>query len=289
MKSTVLLIVIIVLGVGVFLLAGNSDKEDILKDDTLKTFTWTEGPINYSIKVPSGWFSYENGSSVIFTKDSNLEIPPNTEGFAIGPNFYVTISNITDIAGVASYDDWLDKNGMTDKNPLFIESKDVNVNGLAMRRVIMEGSGVAGRILTYVYFADIQRVITLSQFPYDQESEISKVFEEAVKTFSVPERQNPSPTSADNAPPGSIHNLPVPDAVAAVRTRIAGDLGISEGLVIIMTAYEKDWSDGCLGLGGPAEACLAVITPGYEVTASAAGEDFTYRTNADGTVLRREK
>lgn len=96
-------------------------------------------------------------------------------------------------------------------------------------------------------------------------------------------------TSADNAPEGSIHNLPVPDAVATVRTKIANDLGIEEGLVIIMTAYEKTWSDSCLGLGGPAESCLADSFPGYEVTAEAQGQSFTYRTNENGSVLREEK
>ena len=97
------------------------------------------------------------------------------------------------------------------------------------------------------------------------------------------------PTSADNAPPGSIHNLPVPDAVAAVRTRVAQEQGVDEGLVIIMTAYERDWSDACLGLAAQDEMCAQVITPGFEVTAqvSTDGSQFSYRTNADGSVLRR--
>jgi len=108
-----------------------------------------------------------------------------------------------------------------------------------------------------------------------------------VEEIDAPE--DTTATSADDAPAGSIHNLPVPDAVAAVRTKIANDLGIREGLVIIMTAYEKDWSDSCLGLGGPAESCLAVITPGYEVTAEAQGQSFTYHTNENGSVLREKR
>lgn len=95
-------------------------------------------------------------------------------------------------------------------------------------------------------------------------------------------------TSADNAPPGSIHNLPVPDAVTAVKVKVASDLNINEGEVIVMSAYEKDWSDGCLGLGGPAESCIAVITPGYEVTVLAQGDERVFRTNSDGSVIREE-
>ena len=96
------------------------------------------------------------------------------------------------------------------------------------------------------------------------------------------------PTSADDAPPGSIHNLPVPDAVAAVKSHIAIEENVDEGKVIILTAYEKEWTDSCLGLGGPAESCLAVITPGYEITVQVNGREQTYRTNADGSTIRAE-
>lgn len=103
-----------------------------------------------------------------------------------------------------------------------------------------------------------------------------------------PQNEN-APTSADNAPPGSIHNLPVPKAVTAVKAQVAEKSGVDQGLVIVLTAYEKDWSDSCLGLGGPAESCLFAITPGYEVSVQVKGVEQKYRTNADGSVIRREK
>ncbi len=96
-------------------------------------------------------------------------------------------------------------------------------------------------------------------------------------------------TSADNAPPGSIHNLPVPQAVAAVKAHVAQTEGVSEGQVIVLTAFEKEWSDSCLGLGGPAESCLTVITSGYEVTVQAGGSEYIYRTNEDGSQIRQER
>lgn len=98
------------------------------------------------------------------------------------------------------------------------------------------------------------------------------------------------PTSADNAPVGSIHNLPVPDAVAAVRTKVAQEVGVDEGVVIIMTAYEREWSNACLGLATQDELCAQVITSGFEVTVqvSTTGEQFKYRTNSSGSVLREE-
>lgn len=100
---------------------------------------------------------------------------------------------------------------------------------------------------------------------------------------------NNIPTSADNAPEGSIHNLPVPTAVSKVKLQVASELKISDGLVIVMSAFEKEWSDGCLGLGGPAESCLQALVSGYEVTIQAEGKTRVYRTNIDGSVIRREK
>ena len=111
------------------------------------------------------------------------------------------------------------------------------------------------------------------------------------KTFFediTPAQRENMVTSADNAPLGSIHNLPVPRAIAAVRTLVAHELGISEDVVIVMTAYEKEWPDACLGLAAHDEMCAQVITPGYKVTVQAKGKQFTYHTNTDGTVLKRK-
>lgn len=155
----------------------------------VETFTQTKGPVNYSIDVPFGWFPHEKDSAVIFTQDPTLDVPQGTEFFAIGPHFYIILHNITDIEGITTYEEWLDVNGMTEKSDLFIEKKTVTVNDLEMFRILTEGAGVAGEVLHYVYFVDVQRVITLSQFPFDPDSNITQVFENAIKTFSVPERQ----------------------------------------------------------------------------------------------------
>ena len=95
--------------------------------------------------------------------------------------------------------------------------------------------------------------------------------------------------SGENAPPGSIHNLPLPAAVAAARARAAADFGVNVDAAVVMSVFERQWSDSCLGLGGIAESCLQVITPGYEVTVEASGQTRVYRTNADGSVIREQK
>lgn len=93
------------------------------------------------------------------------------------------------------------------------------------------------------------------------------------------------PTSADNAPPGSIHNLPVPKAVSEVRKVVARKEGVSEGQVIVMTAFEREWPDSCLGISRSGMMCAQVITPGYEVTIQVKGKLQSYRTNTNGTVI----
>lgn len=96
-------------------------------------------------------------------------------------------------------------------------------------------------------------------------------------------------TSADNAPSGSIHNLPVPTPVAAARKAASEFLGIPEGEAIIMTAFEKEWPDSCLGLPEKDEMCAQVVTSGYEVTVQGNGKEAIYRTNDDGSVMRVQK
>jgi hypothetical protein len=96
------------------------------------------------------------------------------------------------------------------------------------------------------------------------------------------------PNSAENAPAGSIHNLPIPTAVSAAKSTLATEVGITESEILILEALETEWSDSCLGLGGPAESCLQVITPGYNVLMQANGKEYRYRTNSDGSAIRAE-
>ena len=98
--------------------------------------------------------------------------------------------------------------------------------------------------------------------------------------------ENP-PNSAEGAPPGSIHNLPLPPAVAAAKARAAADANTTEDKIFIETAYEREWPDGCLGLAGAGEFCTQALVPGWEVTVMVGGETRVYRTNIDGTVIRR--
>lgn len=95
-------------------------------------------------------------------------------------------------------------------------------------------------------------------------------------------------TSGENPEPGSIHDLPVEPAAAAARKDLAQKLGMEEKSIVILSVEEKTWSDGCLGLGGPAESCIQMLVDGFKVEMLAKGESYTYRTDKTGASLRAE-
>lgn len=82
---------------------------------------------------------------------------------------------------------------------------------------------------------------------------------------------------------------PLPQTIeAAVKTKLAAEIG---DIAVKVGYYSREtWSDGCLGLGGPAESCLAVITEGWKVELidAVSGKRFVYRTNLNGESVRRD-
>lgn len=72
------------------------------------------------------------------------------------------------------------------------------------------------------------------------------------------------------------------------RKDLAQKLGVSVNEITISKVEQVEWSDGCLGLGGPAESCLAAITPGLRVTLVAQGKNYIYRTDLTGQAIRLE-
>jgi heat shock protein HslJ len=78
----------------------------------------------------------------------------------------------------------------------------------------------------------------------------------------------------------------LPEAVARAQSWLAEARGLSAEQVIVSEYHQTDWSDSCLGLGGPAEICAAVITPGWRVDFSVNGAPVEVRTDASGEVIR---
>ena len=69
------------------------------------------------------------------------------------------------------------------------------------------------------------------------------------------------------------------EAVAAVFDMRASSIGVE--------SYERAvWQDSCLGLGGPAESCLAALHPGWLVMLDVDGDIYEVRTDETGDIVR---
>ena len=97
----------------------------------------------------------------------------------------------------------------------------------------------------------------------------------------------PSPTTAIPTPQDAP--LQPPAGALAAQQDLALALGLPAEQVTISAVEEEDWPDSCLGLGGAAEICAAVITPGYRILLTAGGSEYEYRSNREGDVLRRSE
>lgn len=92
--------------------------------------------------------------------------------------------------------------------------------------------------------------------------------------------------SGDSMPVSDGTPTGLPPAVLTAIQDLAIRLGIPEDEIEVLSYEEVTWSDSCLGLGRPEEACLQVITPGYLITLHAMGNNYEYHTDQTGRNIR---
>lgn len=91
----------------------------------------------------------------------------------------------------------------------------------------------------------------------------------------------------------TIRQLPVdtPEtahpAVLAVMQHLNNSLGISIDQIEIVSFKQVNWSDSCLDLAEPGEMCLQVISPGWEITLNANGNQYEFHTDQNGKTIRQ--
>ncbi len=79
------------------------------------------------------------------------------------------------------------------------------------------------------------------------------------------------------------------EAVDSATADMAAQLNLDLEAIQVIKVEDAEWSDSCLGLGGPAESCALVIVPGYRITLEADGVQYVYRTDESGSTLRLEQ
>ncbi|MGG6293396.1 hypothetical protein ACQ4M4_03145 [Leptolyngbya sp. AN02str] len=77
-----------------------------------------------------------------------------------------------------------------------------------------------------------------------------------------------------------------------VIRRIQRDLmqreNISRRDLRVVSATRNTWTDGCLGLGGPAESCIATMVEGYRIEFTNDQQNWVYRSDRTGRNIRPE-
>jgi hypothetical protein len=75
-------------------------------------------------------------------------------------------------------------------------------------------------------------------------------------------------------------------ATAAAVAHLAGELGVAEAEIEVVSLEGVEFTDSCLGLGQPNESCLQAITPGWLVMLGAEGQEYEVHTDATGEQVR---
>jgi len=114
------------------------------------------------------------------------------------------------------------------------------------------------------------------------------VFGSDSSKIDLPTNQMPAVTSGENPTSGGIHDLPVEPAASVARKDLATKLSMDEKSIVILQITDREWSDGCLGLGKANESCLQALVPGFRVEMLANGKSYFYRTDIAGNSIRIE-
>src|SRR3989344_3261160 len=78
-------------------------------------------------------------------------------------------------------------------------------------------------------------------------------------------------------------------AVEETREFISIFEGIDPAKIKLVSIEETEWPNGCLGLPQDSEMCTQELVPEYKIVLDADGRIMTFRTNKDGSSIRKEK
>jgi len=86
----------------------------------------------------------------------------------------------------------------------------------------------------------------------------------------------------------ALEDVLPPDVALNVRNQVSAILGVPVESIQLESVEQTDWPNGCLGLPEPEEVCTEVITPGWLLAFSADGQEYRFRVDQTGTVIRQE-
>jgi hypothetical protein len=87
----------------------------------------------------------------------------------------------------------------------------------------------------------------------------------------------------------ALENVLPPDVALNVQNFISESMGVAAENIEIKNVEKMDWPNGCLGLPEGDEACVEAITPGWLLTFNVDGQEYRYRVDETGTIIRQER
>lgn len=78
------------------------------------------------------------------------------------------------------------------------------------------------------------------------------------------------------------------DVALTIRNRVSELLGVPVESIQLESIEQTDWPNGCLGLPEADEVCTEAITPGWLLVFTVDGQEYRFRADQTGTVIRRE-
>jgi hypothetical protein len=106
----------------------------------------------------------------------------------------------------------------------------------------------------------------------------------AALTSTPPIVTSEPPSAGGETPPGAGSSDPA-SAIEAARNVLAVELGIPPESIVQVSALPVQWNDSSLGCPQPGQVYLPVVTPGYLVTLSVGGDDYSVHTDLNGVAL----
>jgi len=98
---------------------------------------------------------------------------------------------------------------------------------------------------------------------------------------------NQANSAAPPVNPALEEALP-PDVALNVQNFISESMGVRVERIEIKNVEKMDWPNGCLGLPEGDEACIEAITPGWLLTFNINDQEYRFRVDETGTVIRQE-
>jgi hypothetical protein len=86
----------------------------------------------------------------------------------------------------------------------------------------------------------------------------------------------------------ALEDVLPPDVALNVQNFISESMAVPLEGIEITSVEQMDWPDGCLGLPEGDEACVEAITPGWLLTFNIDNQEYKYRVDQTGTVIRQE-